>query len=410
MTMKKNLYLLYGISFLQGMVFYGSASVLYRQEAGLTIFQISIIESISLFLCLGLEIPWGILADKIGYKKTMVLCSLSYFLSKIIFWKAWSFWDFLMERIFLSLAVSGLSGVDSSLLYLSASEGRYQKVFGFYQGLGQAGLFLASLYFFFTGGAQLRTAAFLTSLAYGGALFLCFLLLEPDRLPQKVSQRARETKEVNEVGNKSSVSSLFSDIKDVLSRKTLLLFLTGAGLLTETGQMLTVFLNQPQYMACGLSLRSISFIFLLAQAVGTIAPLSSFFCEKLGKLKFTACCFLFPSIFCFMLGHTKSPVCSVVCILGIQCFLSLFQPLFSELQNRAVHGANRASILSIQAIFLELTGAVINPVLGKLADKSLPLAFTAGGLFCCLGFFLFRFILPSGFLRQRTHKLRRPLK
>ena len=91
--MKKNLYLLYGISFLQGMVFYGSAAVLYRQEAGLTIFQISVIESISLFLCLGMEIPWGILADKIGYKKTMVICSLFYFLSKIIFWKAWSFWE-----------------------------------------------------------------------------------------------------------------------------------------------------------------------------------------------------------------------------------------------------------------------------------------------------------------------------
>ena len=405
--MKKNLYLLYGISFLQGMVFYGSAAVLYRQEAGLTIFQISVIESISLFLCLGMEIPWGILADKIGYKKTMVICSLFYFLSKIIFWKAWSFWDFLMERVFLSLAVSGLSGVDSSLLYLSAPKGSSQKVFGIYQGLGQTGLFLASLYFFLTGGSQLRTAAFLTSLAYGAALFLCLLLLEPEHLPQKTFRKAEDGIKTKEAGSGKHISSFFSEVKETLSRKPLLLFLAGAGLLTETGQMLTVFLNQPQYIACGLSLRTISLIFILAQAVGTIAPLSSFFCKKLGRLKFSACCFLFPGIVCFILGHTKSPVCSVVCILGIQCFLSLFQPLFSELQNREVHGANRASILSIQAMFLELTGAVINPVFGKLADISLRTAFMAGGLFCCLGFFLFLFILPSGCLRRSIHKPRR---
>ena len=106
--MKRNLCLLYGIAFLQGMVFYSPASVLYRQEAGLTIFQISVIESISLFLCLVLEIPWGILADKIGYRSTMILCCFFYFISKLIFWKAWSFADFLLERIFLSSAVSGL--------------------------------------------------------------------------------------------------------------------------------------------------------------------------------------------------------------------------------------------------------------------------------------------------------------
>ena len=118
--MKKNLCLLYGIAFLQGMVFYSPASVLYRQSAGLGIFQISVIESISLFLCFALEIPWGILADKIGYQLTMSLCCLMYFVSKIIFWEAWTFQDFLLERIFLSIAVSGLSGVDITLLYFHA--------------------------------------------------------------------------------------------------------------------------------------------------------------------------------------------------------------------------------------------------------------------------------------------------
>lgn len=82
---RKNLFLLYGISFFQGMVFYAPIATLYRQNSGLDIFQISLIESISLVLCVILEFPWGVLADRIGYRKTMIFCTAVFFLSKIIF-------------------------------------------------------------------------------------------------------------------------------------------------------------------------------------------------------------------------------------------------------------------------------------------------------------------------------------
>ena len=89
--MKKNIYLMYAIAFLQGLVFYGPIATLYREARGLSIFQITLIESISLFLCILLEIPWGVIADKIGYRRTMISCSTLYFVSKVIFWKAASF-------------------------------------------------------------------------------------------------------------------------------------------------------------------------------------------------------------------------------------------------------------------------------------------------------------------------------
>lgn len=65
--LKKNIYLMYAISCLQGMVFYGPIATLYRQAQGVTVFEITLIESISLVLCLLLELPWGIIADRIGY-------------------------------------------------------------------------------------------------------------------------------------------------------------------------------------------------------------------------------------------------------------------------------------------------------------------------------------------------------
>ena len=68
MKIKRNIYLMYGISLLQGMVFYGPIATLYRQAAGVTVFEITLIESISLALCIALEMPWGVVADRIGYK------------------------------------------------------------------------------------------------------------------------------------------------------------------------------------------------------------------------------------------------------------------------------------------------------------------------------------------------------
>ena len=70
--------MMYGIALLHGMVFYGPISALYRQAHGLTISQITVMEGISLALCIFLEVPWGMAADRIGYKKTFGICCWIY--------------------------------------------------------------------------------------------------------------------------------------------------------------------------------------------------------------------------------------------------------------------------------------------------------------------------------------------
>lgn len=59
MKIKKNIVLMYIIAFLQGMVFYGAVATLYRQAVGLNMFQITLIESISLAISVAMELPWG---------------------------------------------------------------------------------------------------------------------------------------------------------------------------------------------------------------------------------------------------------------------------------------------------------------------------------------------------------------
>lgn len=103
--LKRNLILLFAITFLQGMVFYAPVAVLYRQAAGVTVLQMTVIEGISLLLSVALEIPWGIAAEKIGYRNTMIFCCLLYFVSKLIFWQAVDFGGFLLEQTHQAVTV-----------------------------------------------------------------------------------------------------------------------------------------------------------------------------------------------------------------------------------------------------------------------------------------------------------------
>lgn len=181
---------MYAIALLQGMVFYGPIATLYRQANGLTVFHITLIESVSYLLCILFEVPWGIIADKIGYKKTMSFCCGLYLVSKIVFWRADGFFDFLLERIMLSVVIAGLSGVDTSILYLSCNKGESQKVFSVYNSLGLTGLLFASFVFSAFIGRNYTASAFLTVISYGVAAVLSLFLDEVksvDNLPCFVS-------------------------------------------------------------------------------------------------------------------------------------------------------------------------------------------------------------------------------
>ena len=235
--MKRNIYLLYAMTFLQGMVFYGAIATLYRQAQGVTIFQITLIESISYALCIALEVPWGVVADRIGYKRTMVLCCWLYFLSKIIFWQASDFGGFLAERVLLSVVIAGLSGVDTSILYLCAGPENSQHVFGVYESLGMAGLLTASAVYTLFIGENYRLAALLTMFSYGAAALLSLGLTEVR--PASTQAKDREP--------------FAATLRATLTTPGLLVFLLAVGLLTEIHQTVTVFLNQLQYERCGMS-------------------------------------------------------------------------------------------------------------------------------------------------------------
>lgn len=85
---RNSIRLLLVISFLQGMVFYAPVATLYRTASGISLGQIAWIESISYLLMIVLEVPWGLVTARIGYRNTLIISCALFFLSKIVFWRA----------------------------------------------------------------------------------------------------------------------------------------------------------------------------------------------------------------------------------------------------------------------------------------------------------------------------------
>lgn len=368
MSTRRNVWLLCALSFLQGLVFYTPIATLYRKAAGLNMLEIALIESISLILSLLLEMPWGVVADRIGYKRTMVVCCVLFFLSKVIFWQAESFGAFLAERMLLAVVIAGLSGVDSALLYLSCPPKAQQKTFALYGSAGTAGMLAASLLYSLCFGGDYRLAAFWTMAAYGAAMCVSFFLTEPDH-----AARPDEKTE-----------PLFKVILSVIKRPRLLLMLIAFALFQETRQTVTVFLNQLQYERAGIPGGAFGVLLAVMQVVGLLGVFSQTLTDRIGERRTFLLLLALSAASCAALSLTVSPALSVLCIGLLVLTGSLLSPLQSVVENRQVRTAARATELSVYAMVADGVSAGTNVIFGRAADLSLPLAFQIGAAACIL--------------------------
>lgn len=374
---KRNIRILYAIALLQGMVFYAPIATLYRQAAGLSIFQITLIESISLALTLLMELPWGVVADRIGYKKTMIACCGLYFISKIVFWQAEGFGMFLFERVLLAVVCAGLSGVDESLLYLSAGKKDAQKCFGTYDSLSQAGLLLSALVYSLMIGENYRLAGLLTVLSYGTAAVLALGLAD-------VKQEAGQEKKIG-----------FSDsLRQLFRNKKLLLLILAAALLSETHQTVTVFLVQQKYAMLGMSSAWIGLAFILLSLSGVAGGrLSQDFTARLGKNTGGGLLMILACAACVLLAFAVHPLPAIAAALILRLSFTMFAPMSAQLQNEEVQTGNRATELSVNALVMSSVGVITNLAYGKLADHSFFSAMLLGAGMCIASFLLFRLFI-----------------
>ena len=165
------------MSFCGGLVFYAPVSLLLRTSKGITIEQFFILQMIlSLVTLLG-EIPTGVIVDKIGYKRALVLSGCLLTVARAMFLFANSMSWFILEAMVEGVAFCLQSGTDYAYLYSVSGKENYAKERAESTNWGTAGFMLSTLgyalIYHFAGLVGLIVATVITT--FGGTVFAVLL-------------------------------------------------------------------------------------------------------------------------------------------------------------------------------------------------------------------------------------------
>lgn len=361
----KNLYIMYAISFLQGLVFYGPVATLFRQTRGLELSEIFFLESIFMILMIGFEVPWGYFADRFGYKKTLCISYFLFLLSKIVFYASHSFREFFIEAMIIALAISGVSGCDSAFIYECNKE-ESEKSFGRYSAFSSGGFLIGAFLSTFMIGKSLDLSVMLTIIPYGIAFLLIFFVKDIKYVKSRVNMK--------------------KSFKTAFKSKHILLFIIAFALLGEVARTLCVFLNQLKYIQVGIKLKYFGVLTAMLQIVGITSIKAYRLTEKFGQEKIIKIVFILVTVNTFILAYTSSAVITVLALIFIQGAFVLSNPLSMDIQNKSITTDNRATILSIYAMTGDIINSVINLGVGKSTDISLKFTFIFCGVLIIVGF------------------------
>ncbi len=370
-TQRRTVALMYGISFLQGLCFYGPVATLYRTAVGVTVSQIALIESVNYLLCVALEVPLGAVCARLGYKKMLVLDCGLFFVSKLVFWRAAGFGAFLAERIILAFVMAGFSGCDDAYLYLAAGEQDAHRVLGNYNAVGTAGLLCASAVFTLCFAADYRAAALATVASYGAAALLALALPE---VPMQPADAAPV---------QAQLQGIWRNLRDNPRFGWLL---SADVLLTVTGQTVTVFFSQLLYARCGIPVAVMGALYIAMTLAGLVSGVSHRAARRLGG-HFAAAVFLLGTAGCLAAAFTRSPAVCVAGVFALQFAWRLWQPYCAKRKNDNVAGGARAVVLSGYSMAENLAVSGLSLVLGTLADTSLTGGMALAGALCAAGLF-----------------------
>jgi len=385
MTNHRNYRLLVLMACMQGIVFYAPVATLYRRAFGLDIQGLFLIESISWVATIVLEAPWGRFADTFGYRLTLILGTALFLVSKVVFATASGFGGFLAERLLLAMALAALSGCTEAMLYRSVPPEDAAHAFGRWHAAESVGLFSASLAAPLLYTASMRIAAYGTIVSYAAA-FVCSLFLVD--VPEANARSRPVTGRAPREGVRLSMQTLVRD-------RGLVFFLVAAAVLGEATQSATVFLAPLQYERAGIPAALYGLLFALTQAAGLAAAASARVVAACGRRRAFMSLVATAAASLAALALSASAVISVVALIALATAAAAFRPLSTTLQSEKAPGNSRATMLSVNAIVMELIAAIINAGFGHVAAMGLPVSFGFLAMMVTALLFLARGIFTS---------------
>ena len=362
------------INFCQRFHLYIHAYALLLLMRGLSLVQISLIESVVIGTIFLMEAPTGVLADRLGRKWSIVFATFFMMCAEFIFIFARDFEWYIFIALLTGAGFAFASGAVEALVYDSLPEaGRedaMKRAMGRVNSWGKIAFVISPIIgALIIGDAseeQFIPAIALTVLALLIGLLVCLTLKEPTGASGEKNPGSVEL-------FRSGVSLLLSNPQ--LRRLALLVIFSApftATLITTLG---------PPYLTDN---EVPPFVLGLVLSLGSLlAALTQRYAYKLeswlGRARAIALLILLPGLMYWILAAAAGPIATAAIVILMYGSNDMKAPLFSAYQNALIESKNRATVLSLINMFASLFLALSAPFYAALAQKSLELAFVAMG-------------------------------
>lgn len=341
---------------------------------GLTLLEISAVESVVIATLFLAEVPSGVLADRTGRKGAVVISTGLLLLGELIFAFSTEYWQYLLIAVFTGVGFAFSSGAAESLIYDSLppenrDEGM-KRTMGRYNSVGQIAFFVAPL----VGGVVLgdlapervQAAILLTVLALGVGVLVSLTLREPvtEWHAERTTARALLRNGMGEIRHSPRLRKL------VL---VMLLTLPFTGTFTTT--LAAPYMAQngvpPYWVALALSFGSL----VAAFAQANVQRIERLLGERRALVVLT----VLPGLNYLLLASLVGALPVWALIIFMYGTNDLKAPLLSAYQNALISSRSRATVLSMISMIVNMFVAVAAPLYAALATRSLPLAFVVMG-------------------------------
>lgn len=359
-SLSSNIPKLYAFSFLQMALFpMAIITLFWKDQIGLSLTQILLLQSILSVVMVIMEYPTGYLSDRIGYRATLNIASVTGTIGWGMYSFAGSFGGVLVAEILLGISLAFISGSDSALLYetlkTEGSEQEYARHQGRMSGYAQTGEAVGAIFAGVLYGWAPLLPFILQVAVWLGALLLTRSMVEPPRHAAPPVSHFAEAMH----------TAKYAFIDNPLLRWTILLN-TVLGL----ASFYPVWLIQPYMQISGVPVGWFGPVWTVANlSVALFAVVSHRVAGSLGDR----------SMLLLFLALTIGGYLGLGCTWWAGSFLFYYLltsmrgmrgPLMLAHSQREIPSGRRAGTLSLQSLCFRLAFACTGPLLGKLADTA----------------------------------------
>jgi len=305
------------------------------------------------------EVPTGVIADRLGRKRSINIALALQVLGEVIYIFADSYWPFALAAMIGGLGFAFASGCVEALVYDSLkAKGRQDEMVNLTQ-------------------ERFVLAIAVTACAVAVGWLVSLTLREPQT-------------EVEHRDGDSPLKLLVDGVKMLKNNKPFRrLVLLALATIPFSNYLLNFY--QPRFVNVGVPPIWLGLALALASGISIVVARYAYWLEaRLGANPSLLLATSLPAVLYLVMAVALHPVFSVLAFCTLVGSMSLKGPIFSGHLNKHIESKNRATVLSLISMFSGLYVALMGLLIGRIGDFSLTYAFTFMGVIVLIGSLLFR--------------------